>query len=92
MDLEPKIADFGFSRVVNEEEDSGKTSTLTGPIRWMCPESLKNQTYSEKTDIWMFGCTLYEIIARQVPHAGRDLMEVGVAIRSSLPSLSLLLW
>lgn len=35
--LNPKVADFGFSRVVGADQ-VGKTSTTVGPVRWMAPE------------------------------------------------------
>jgi len=47
----------------------------------MSPESLKNAEYSEKSDVWMMGCTYIELLTRAIPHADRDLMEVGMAIR-----------
>ncbi len=44
---QPKISDFGLSRLVNDTQ-KGTTRSNVGPIRWMAPESLKNQTYSTK--------------------------------------------
>jgi serine/threonine protein kinase len=54
---EPVISDFGFARVV--EEDEGQTQTKVGPLRWMPPEALKNGLYSSKSDAWAFGVTSY---------------------------------
>jgi serine/threonine protein kinase len=51
---EPKISDFGMSRVL-QQENEGQTVTNIGPIRWMAPESLANRVYSKKSDVWTFG-------------------------------------
>jgi serine/threonine protein kinase len=45
---EPKITDFGMSRIV-EEDKRGITKSELGPIRWMAPESLRNKEYSTKS-------------------------------------------
>lgn len=78
---EPKISDFGMSRKLKEVSQVGKTATNIGPIRWMAPESLGKQLYSTKSDVWTFGLVLWEIVARQEPHANDDLFTVGVQIR-----------
>lgn len=78
---EPKISDFGMSRIIKEETQAGKTTTSIGPIRWMAPESIANQTYSFKSDVWMFGIILFEISARQEPHIGEDILNTGIKIR-----------
>jgi serine/threonine protein kinase len=31
---------------------------LVGPIRWMSPENIARQEYSEKSDVWSFGVIL----------------------------------
>jgi len=58
-----KVADFGLSReVFDTTSGKGKTDSETGPLKWMAPESLLNKTYSVKSDIWSFGCTVIELL------------------------------
>lgn len=78
---EPKISDFGMSRKLKEASQVGKTASNIGPIRWMAPESLSDQSYSTKSDVWTFGIVLYEITARQEPHITESLLTVGTKIR-----------
>ncbi len=80
---EAKISDFGLSRALKEEAQVGKTASTIGPIRWMAPESIASQTYSIKSDVWMFGIILYEITARQEPHIGEDTLNIAIKIRDS---------
>ena len=46
---EPKLTDFGMSRLIDEQQQRGTTKSELGPIRWMAPESLKNKEYSAKS-------------------------------------------
>lgn len=78
--LNPRISDFGFSRVVGDNQ-TGKTNTTVGPIRWMAPECIGDLQYSEKSDVWAYGCILFEILQRQEPFEGQELFEVATAIR-----------
>jgi hypothetical protein len=64
--LEPRVSDFGFSRVVGDDEKQGKTNATVGPIKWMPPESLRDRTYSEKSDVWAFGVTMYAVPTQSV--------------------------
>jgi serine/threonine protein kinase len=43
-----------MSRIL-EKAIEGRTSSNLGPIRWMSPESLGQQVYSKKSDVWSFG-------------------------------------
>jgi predicted Ser/Thr protein kinase len=79
-DAQPKIADFGMSRVLQQNIE-GRTSNFNGPIRWMAPESLAKQVYSKKSDVWMYGILIYEIVARREPHTDKDPNEAAVRIR-----------
>jgi len=52
--LIPKISDFGMSRVNLENEDANKTSSNVGPLKWMAPECISENKYSNKSDVWAF--------------------------------------
>ena len=45
-----KLADFGLSREV-EELYISQCWAVDLPYRWMAPEALTNQLYSEKSDV-----------------------------------------
>eukprot|EP01122_Echinamoeba_exundans_P009502 TRINITY_DN3388_c0_g2_i1.p1 TRINITY_DN3388_c0_g2~~TRINITY_DN3388_c0_g2_i1.p1 ORF type:complete len:1268 (+),score=125.86 TRINITY_DN3388_c0_g2_i1:130-3933(+) len=79
----PKVADFGYARVVNQASGSGKTSATVGPIRWMAPEAIGEQVYSEATDVWAFGCVLLELVSRDEPFAGTPIVDVAVNVRDT---------
>ncbi|RUS83307.1 hypothetical protein EGW08_008929, partial [Elysia chlorotica] len=53
-----KIADFGLAR---NGEYYRKTSAGQLPVKWMPPEALFDQKYTEKSDVWSFGVVLWEI-------------------------------
>lgn len=57
---ECKIADFGLSRDLAEENyyfmKGGRI-----PLKWTAPEALHYRKYSTKSDVWSFGVVLFEI-------------------------------
>jgi serine/threonine protein kinase len=78
--MEPKVADFGLSRTVSDTSNTGKTATNTGPIRWMDSSAL-SQTYSEKSDVWAFGCTLFELVTGSIPYPESELIDIAIQVR-----------
>jgi serine/threonine protein kinase len=60
-----KIADFGLSRgLVWTSSLEGKV--VDNPV-WLAPEILRNESYTEKVDVYAFGMIIWELISGRHP-------------------------
>jgi serine/threonine protein kinase len=71
-----------MSRVLQQDIE-GKTITTVGPALWMSPESLRDKVYSKKSDVWMFGIVVYEIVSQCEPHTDKDPKEAIAQIKNT---------
>ena len=55
-----QIADFGMSRDLQDADYYVSSGGLI-PVRWTAPEAVHFKKYSTASDIWSYGCVLYEI-------------------------------
>lgn len=81
-----KVADFGFSRtvaashLVYERKSEGRL-----PIRWMAPESLYDNIFSIKSDVWSFGVLMWEVVTLgSTPYPGMSAAEVMKKVRDGV--------
>ena len=72
-----KISDFGMSRSLYESSYYRVKGRAMLPIRWMASESFYGR-FSEKTDVWSYGVTMWEIftLAKHQPYEEIDDQEV----------------
>jgi len=88
LNYQPKISDFGMSRVAQEEEDANKTQTLSGPLKWMAPECITTQKYGFPSDVWSFAITIIEVLTRNKPFPQETNVSIATKVSTGkfLPS------
>eukprot|EP00731_Ephydatia_muelleri_P018643 Em0011g683a len=71
-----KIGDFGLSRNLDNENYYVSHGGAI-PVKWTAPEAVHYKKYSTASDVWSYGCLLYEIwsVGRK-PFEGRSNTEV----------------
>lgn len=50
-----KLADFGLSRWMGQDQSYYRASKGKLPIKWMSPESINFRRFTTASDVWMFG-------------------------------------
>ena len=95
VDGRVKILDFGIAKLVLPQSSddeltvaptagSGKTSRgiLLGTPSYMSPEQARGHEVDKRTDVWAFGCVLYEMLTGQTAFQGETTSDVVAAILS----------
>jgi len=71
--------DFGLAKL-EWGVDLTKTATIMGIVAYMSPEQAKGEKVDHRTDIWSFGCVLYEMLTGERPFKSKHDQAVLHAI------------
>ncbi len=86
-----KVLDFGLAKVVGGEA-LDQQSTVTEPGRvigtpaYMSPEQARGKATDKRSDIWSFGCVLYEMLSGRVPFKGETVSDTLANILQTDPN------
>jgi eukaryotic-like serine/threonine-protein kinase len=90
-----KVLDFGLAKALepagNARADPTNSPTITTPAMtqvgmilgtaaYMSPEQAKGRSADKRSDVWAFGCVLFEMLTGQRAFAGDDVSETLAAI------------
>ena len=69
-DGEPKLLDFGISKLLTNEIDATGTATSLGMMtpNYASPEQFRGETVSTATDIYSLGVILFELLTGELPY------------------------
>jgi serine/threonine protein kinase len=93
-----KVLDFGLAKAFadNERQDLSHALTVTtigtdegrilGTPAYMSPEQARGKTVDKRTDIWAFGCLLYELLTAQRAFPGQTLSDTIVGVLEQEPN------
>jgi len=94
-----KLLDFGLAKLgpelmsaIAEATTTGMQDPLTSPgefigtLAYMAPEQLEGKEADARTDVFAFGCVLYEMLTDRRAFAGSSMASVISAIMSGTPT------
>ena len=90
-----KVLDFGLAK--SATDDAGAASTLVtaagavlGTAPYMSPEQTRGEQVDARTDIWAFGCVLFEMLTGRQAFDGGTRSDIVAAIIHRDPDYTLL--
>ena len=97
-----KVLDFGLAKALNPGTDSAvqaatfsspamtRAGIILGTAAYMSPEQARGRAVDARTDIWAFGCVLFEMITGRRPFDGETVTDILGAIVHKEPEWGLL--
>lgn len=77
-----KITDFGIARAITS---TTKNISVIGTVHYISPEQVRNTKVDFRSDIYSFGCTMYEMITGEVPFEGETPLDIIIShLRNNL--------
>eukprot|EP00731_Ephydatia_muelleri_P000961 Em0001g961a len=77
LNLSIKVGDFGLARDMYRTNYYRKSNLQKCPIKWMPPEMLQYGISTEKSDIWSYGVTCWEVFSLgSIPYPGVENYEM----------------
>src|SRR4029079_12576864 len=76
-----KVLDFGLAKTTVPAGDTERTAaatshgTVLGTTAYMSPEQARGQPLDRRTDIWAFGCVLFELLSGHSPFGGDSAFD-----------------
>ena len=96
-----KVLDFGLAKALAPEVSgtnlansptisiaATQTGVILGTAAYMSPEQAKGKTVDRRTDIWAFGCVLYEMLTERPTFEGETTSDVLAAVIMKDPDWS----
>lgn len=71
-----KVADFGIARAVSTQT---LNATAVGSVHYISPEQARGGYCDERSDIYSFGITIYEMVTGRVPFEGENTVSIALA-------------
>lgn len=96
-DTRAKVLDFGLGKTMTLRRDRDLThppsdwgddtadGRILGTPAYMSPEQARGQVVDKRTDVWSFGCVLYEMLAGHPPFGGETMSDTFVRILEHEP-------
>jgi tetratricopeptide (TPR) repeat protein/predicted Ser/Thr protein kinase len=79
------VMDFGCARSTRVASSLTMSGMLVGTPAYMSPEQARGDRADARSDVYMLGATLYELLAGRRPFGGEDLIDVLTSVANDPP-------
>jgi len=77
LDRHIKLLDFSIARDPHQSQEGRTvTGTVFGTVQYMSPEQILSNPLDGRTDVYALGCTLYHMVAGEVPFSDKNDITV----------------
>jgi Tol biopolymer transport system component len=83
--FQPQPADTDFLQSPTVTAEGGSEGRILGTAAYISPEQARGKPLDKRTDIWSFGCVLYEALSRRRAFPGETLSDCVAAVLSREP-------
>ncbi|MFD5465237.1 serine/threonine-protein kinase [Kitasatospora sp. NPDC127059] len=82
-----KVVDFGIARTGHADDGVTSTNVIVGTPAYMAPERFENRNLDARSDLYAFGCLLYELLTGRTPFRGTlyELIRQHAEARPAAP-------
>ncbi len=81
----PAVSDIGVSALPTTPRGLTQQGTILGTFQYMAPEQVEGQEADARSDIFAFGCVLYEMVTGRRAFDGKSAASVMAAILEREP-------
>ena len=81
----PTAIHEGDARLRSADADSTDDGMILGTGAYMSPEQARGQVVDKRTDVWAFGCVLYEMLTGRRAFSGETFSDIIAAILDREP-------
>ena len=86
----PKASEVQLSTMATVASGGSIAGTVLGTPGYMSPEQARGKEVDARTDVWSFGCVLYEMLTARQAFEGETATDIMAKIVTSPPDLALL--
>jgi hypothetical protein len=86
--FQPKIADFGLAKILDQTGGTTRSGTLLGTPKYMAPEQTigAGHAINRTVDVYALGVILYEMLTGRPPYAGATVLDTLQQVRQHEPT------
>ena len=87
-DAQARVIDFGIAMMASDEDVDFHGQHIVGTPKYMCPDQIAGRKFDARSDLYSFGCVMYETLTGRLPFTGDSMTLLEKHCREQPPSFA----